>query len=98
MRGRTSRNRVNEMTRAVALLVLTYQTILENAPFEGAQEVTLAGADEAQLDMEITDETSGIVVRSGRGTFTIGGPAREEAEQQLTTLAETVLGRISALR
>lgn len=76
----------------------TFQTILENAPFEGAEEVTLAGADEAQIDMQITDETSGIAVRAGRVTFTIGGPAREEAQEQLKTLAETVLGRISALR
>lgn len=79
----------------------TYDTIIENAPFDAGEQVTIAGADEAEIDMEITgveDDTSGIVVRTGRVTFTIGGPARDEARAQLQTLAETVVQRVASLR
>lgn len=76
----------------------TYETIIENAPFDAGEPVNIAGSQEAEIDMEITDETSGIVVRTGRIAFTIGAPAGEEARAQLETLAETVVQRVASLR
>jgi hypothetical protein len=70
----------------------TYETILENVPFDG-QDVTLPGADQAQFDPSTGDDNAGIVVRAGRLVFTISGLARDSAQAELTTLAGLVLQR-----
>ena len=75
----------------------TYQTVLENAPYEG-QAVTLPGADEAQFDPEVEDDTAGIAVRAGNLVFTISGSARDSAQAELTALAALVLQRSTALQ
>ena len=75
----------------------TYQTVLENAPFDG-QDVTLPGADEAQFDSEVDPGHAGIAVRAGKLVFTISGLSRDTAQAELTTLAGLVLSRSAALQ
>lgn len=75
----------------------TFETILENAPFDGAASIAIPGADEVQLDNEIAAGDAGIAVRAGRVSFTIGLPAGEAAQTQLTTLAALVLSRVATL-
>jgi len=75
----------------------TYETVLENAPFDG-QDVTVPGADQAQFDPEVTDDHAGMAVRAGNLVFTISGLARETAQAELTALSTLVLTRSSAVQ
>jgi hypothetical protein len=75
----------------------TVDTILENAPFEHPQELTLAGADRAVFDPDVGDNHAGIAVQKGKLAFAIYGLSRDSAEAELTTLAGLVLQRASAL-
>lgn len=75
----------------------TYQTVLENATYDG-QAVTLPGADEAEFDPEVTDDHAGIAVRAGKLVFTISGLARDTAQAELMTLAGLVLSRSTAIQ
>lgn len=76
----------------------TFQTILENAPFDGSQALPLPGADEVQFDPEIAEDGAGIAVRAGRVSFTIGVPTGDDAQIEATTLAALVLARSAALQ
>jgi hypothetical protein len=75
----------------------TYQTILENAPFEGGHAVQVLGADEAQVDTEVGDDSAGIAARAGRLSITLSLPPSDTVELQLATLATLVLQRASDL-
>lgn len=75
----------------------TFQTIVDNAPFNGNTSVAIPGTDEVQYDEEISPGKAGIAVRTGRVSFTIGLPAGDAAQAQLTALAAIVLQRVSNL-
>jgi hypothetical protein len=75
----------------------TYQTILRSAPFEGGHAVQVLGADEAQVDTEIGDDSAGIAARAGRLSITLSLPPSDTVELQLATLATLVLQRASDL-
>ena len=71
----------------------TFDTIVENAPFDETQELTLPGADDVLFDADIGDDNAGILVRSGNLVYTISGLARDSAQAELMTLAALVLQR-----
>ena len=73
----------------------TFDTIVENAPFEGTTELTLPGAASVLFDPGVSDDHSGILVRAGRLVFTIAGLARDSAQAELTTLAGLALARLT---
>jgi hypothetical protein len=77
----------------------TFDTIA--GAMDDGQDAALPGADESLIQTEIVagddDPFGAIVVRSGRFTFSISGPAGEDAEAQLPVLAETVLQRSQSL-
>jgi hypothetical protein len=75
----------------------TYQTILENAPFDQPQQLTLPGADKAVFDPEVTDNHAGIAVQAGKLVFTISALARDSSQSELMTLAGLVLQRAANL-
>lgn len=76
----------------------TFQTILDNAPFDGSQTLIIPGADEVQFDPQISDDSAGIAVRAGRVSFTIGLPSGDAAQAQAMALAGLVLARSAALQ
>ena len=76
----------------------TYQTVLDNAPFDAGQQLTLPGADEAEFDPEVSDNHAGIAVRAGKLVFSISGLARDTAQAELMTLAGLVLARSTAVQ
>ena len=76
----------------------TFQTILDNAPFDGSQALIIPGADEVQFDPEIGEDSAGIAVRAGRVSFTIGLPSGDAAQAQAMALAALVLARSTALQ
>ena len=76
----------------------TYQTVLDNAPFDAGQAVTVPGADEAEFDPEVTDDHAGIAVRAGNLVFSISGLARDTALAELTALAGLVVARSSTVQ
>lgn len=75
----------------------TFQTIVDNAPFDGNMSVAIPGTDEVQFDEEVSAGRAGVAVRTGRVSFTIGLPAGEAAQTQLTALAAIVLQRVSSI-
>ena len=75
----------------------TFQTILENAPFDEPTTLTLPGADKVIFDPEVTSNHAGIAVQAGNLVFTISALAGDNAQTQLTTLAGLVLTRASNL-
>jgi hypothetical protein len=75
----------------------TLQTILENAPFDAPQELTLPGADKAVFDSDVGDDHAGIAVQKGKLAFAIYGLSRDSAQTELMALAGLVLQRASNL-
>jgi hypothetical protein len=75
----------------------TLDTILESAPFDAPQEVTLPGADRAVFDADVGDNHAGIAVQKGKLAFAIYGLSRNTAQTELMTLAGLVLQRASNL-
>ena len=76
----------------------TFQTIVDNAPFDDPQELAIPGADEVLFDPEISEDHAGIAVRAGRLAFTISALARDSVQQELMTLAGLVLARSADLQ
>ena len=74
--------------------VATQETILGEGP--DMEPIELAGADAAFISSD--GDVAGIVVRIGRFTFTIALPDGEEADTQLTTLANRVIDQSAFYR
>jgi hypothetical protein len=75
----------------------TFQAILENAPFDEPQQLSLPGADKVVFDPEVTDNHAGIAVEAGKLVFTISALARDSSQSELMTLAGLVLQRAANL-
>jgi len=76
----------------------TLQTVLENAPFDSPQELTLPGAQRVVFDPEISDDNhAGIAVQAGKLAFAIYGLSKDTSQAELTALAALVLQRASNL-
>jgi hypothetical protein len=75
----------------------TFETVLENAPFDEQIDVTIPGAEVVKFDPDVGDDHAGIVVRSGNLAYAIYGLARDSAQAELTALAALVLQRGSGL-
>jgi hypothetical protein len=74
--------------------VETQETILDEGP--DMEPIDLPGADAAFIGDE--GDVAGIVVRTGRFTFTIALPSGDDAEEQLKTLANEVIDQSAVYR
>jgi hypothetical protein len=75
----------------------TFDTIVENAPFDEPQDLTIPGTEDVIFDADIGDDNAGILVRSGNLVYTISGLARDTAQAELLTLAGLVIQRAAHL-
>jgi hypothetical protein len=71
----------------------TFDTIVENAPFDEPVDLPMSGTEDVIFDADIGDDNAGILVRSGNLVYTISGLARDSAQAELLALAGLVIQR-----